>query len=879
MMISNKQPFGSLTEQVVCSQRSRQLVLFFLIGMAVFFPSVISADEHSSSGPPILTGDGGQIAGTAEQARPQRDGASNPGDSDQASRSAVQNSRRDQDVLNLEHPFLQQHCSECHTGNANEGGLAMESLGNNLEDPLTFQKWERLFDRVQAGTMPPADSEQPSPEKREQFIEALAAVLNKAHIATKETVLRRLNRQEYENTLNDLFGTNLDLQNLLPEDGRAGEFSNVGEALNISLIQLQRYLVAIDQVLDQSIAKTSTVPESIQKRANYAETREGEQHIGKLWKQLDDGAVVFFKAFGYPTGMLRTANAKQSGRYRIRVTGYAHQSEKPISFAIGATTFQRGLDHPTFAYRSLPPGPPTTVEITAWIEERYMVEITPWGITDTSQEIRKNGVDSYDGPGLAILHVDLEGPLNEEFPSRGHRLLFDGLNRTEVEPANPRAKEKYGYVPEFMIESGDPVHDAEMVLNRVATAAFRRPVERHQLQPFLDLFNTEWLAGASMEESLRTSVAAIFCSADFLYLREPSGWLDDYALAARLSYFLTRTTPDAELLRIAENGQLAGHPEVLRKQARRLLDTKHHERFVNDFTDAWLNLRDIDATAPDRKLYPEFDLYLKDSMIRETRQFFASLIANNESVTNLVDSDYAMLNDRLGKHYGIEGVLGPELRRVKLPDNSVRGGFLSQASVLKVTANGTTTSPVTRGAWVMERFSGYTSPPPPPGVPGVEPDIRGATTLRELLEKHRSMESCGVCHNKIDPPGFALEGFDPIGGYRTHFRSLGSGEPVDLKVNGRQVGYRTGPPVDASGETTDGSHFQGFQDYRELLVRDPSKLAATLTSKLLTFATGREMGFSDRATIDRIVDQSSAEGFRVRDLIEAIVSSETFRQK
>ncbi len=183
---------------------------------------------------------------------------------------------------------------------------------------------------------------------------------------------------------------------------------------------------------------------------------KGEKHIGKAWKQLDDGAVVFFQPLGYPTGMLRTANVQESGRYRIRVTGYAYQSDEPITFAIGATTFQRGFERPTFAYRSLPPGPATTVEIEAWIEERYMIELTPWGISDNDHELRKNGIDAYGGPGLAILHVDLEGPLFDEFPSRGHRLLFDGLNRVEVEPSDPKAKSKSWYQPTFTIESDDP---------------------------------------------------------------------------------------------------------------------------------------------------------------------------------------------------------------------------------------------------------------------------------------------------------------------------------------------------------------------------------------------------------------------------------------
>jgi len=224
-------------------------------------------------------------------------------------------------------------------------------------------------------------------------------------------------------------------------------------------------------------------------------------------------------------------------------------------------------------------------------------------------------------------------------------------------------------------------------------------------------------------------------------------------------------------------------------------------------------------------------------------------------------------------------VSGPELRRVSLPANSARGGFLSQGSVLKVSANGTNTSPVVRGVWVLERILGQTPPPPPAGVPGVEPDIRGATTLRELLDKHRNLDSCRGCHQMIDPPGFALESFNPIGGWRDRFRSLGEGERINLEVGGRKVRYRLGSQVDATGQLLDGRKFSGFREFRELLAEDQKALAKTLATKLLIFATGREMGFSDRDVIDQIVQQSAAKGHGVRDLIHLVVTSEIFRRK
>jgi hypothetical protein len=779
--------------------------------------------------------------------------------------------------------FLQDHCSGCHADGAREGNFDLDSLAEDLRDPASHAAWVRLFDQVAEGRMPPSDAEQPEDADRQATTASLRKTLTRAHAAEKGTVFRRLNRREYENTLNDLFGTHLQLASLLPEDGRAGEFDTVGEALEVSDVQVERYLEAIDRVLDDAIAKRIEPVESETRRASYADTRGAEKFLGNQWLQLDDGAVVFYRRIGYPSGMLREANVQHRGRHRIRVTGYAHQSDRPITFSVGATTFARGAEKPTFGYFSMPPkteqGEPRTVELEAWIEDRYMMEVTPWGISDDNYHIKKHGIENYEGPGLAILHIEVEGPIVDEFPSHGHRLLFEGLRRQEVEPKNPAEKQRRSYVPQFEIVSESPVDDVRTVLQRVANRAFRRPAPQGEIERYVQLFQAERELGASIEEALRTAVAAIFCSPDFLYLREPPGRLDDHAVAARLSYFLTRTAPDAPLRQAADAGRLAGDPGELDAHVDRLLDDPRSDRFIKDFTDSWLNLREIEFTSPDRNLYPEFDAYLQDSMLRETRSFLRELFDQNRSVTSLVASDFAMLNERLAEHYEIEGVDGPEMQRVSLPADSVRGGILSQGSVLKVSANGTNTSPVVRGVWVTERILGITPSPPPPGVPGVEPDTRGTTTLREQLARHRDSDDCRSCHALIDPPGFALESFNPIGGWRDRYRTLGEGDRVSLVIDARKVRYKLGLPVDASGVTLDGMRFDGFDDFRQALQDDPDRLARTLTTKLLVFATGREMGFSDRQAIDEIVRQSADRGHGVRDLLRLVVRSDIFQSK
>lgn len=777
-------------------------------------------------------------------------------------------------------PFLENHCYDCHDSEVKKGGLDLDALGRDLDDPETMANWVRIHDRVESGEMPPKKKTRPAGVELNAFLKPLSGDLTRAHSRERSTVLRRLNRIEYEHTLNDLFGTNLRLADMLPEDGRSHEFDNVGEALSVSLPLMQAYIHAAERVLDAAIENRTTKPEPAVKRASYAESREGKQFIGKVWKKLDDGAVVFFKRQGYPTGMLRDANVRsEAGFYKVRVTGYAYQSDEPVTFSIGATTFQRGVDKPTFGYYPMPPGKPTTVEIEAWIEDKYMIQIEPYGITDRNNEIRDKGPNAYAGPGLAILHVELEGPVTTEFPSRGHRLIMAGLGRTEIPPRNPADKKKSWYTPKFQIEASRPSAQAAPALRRVASAAFRRPTTDAKIAPYLKLFEAQLAGGDSFEDALRAAVSAILCSPDFLYLNEKPGPLDDFALASRLSYFLNRTAPDAELLAAATSGKLAADKAVLLAQTKRLINSDRVDRFITDFTDAWLDLRSIEFTNPDNKLFPEFDPYLQFSMLAETRAFFREILLKNLNVANSIDSDFAMLNERLAKHYEILGVKGPEFRKVSLPPGSPRGGVMAHGSVLKVSANGTTTSPVLRGVWTLERILGITPPPPPPSVPGVEPDIRGAETIRQLLDKHRSMPSCQGCHQLIDPPGFALEVFNPIGGYRERFRSIGAGDKVDTEVDGRRVSYRLGLPVDASGETLDGKSFKNFTEFKKLLLADKDRFAKCLTEKLLTFAAGRELGFSDRPEVDRIVHQLNAKGGGLRDLVHLIVQSKVFRTK
>jgi hypothetical protein len=772
-------------------------------------------------------------------------------------------------------PFLDQHCMDCHDSDAKKGGLDLTALSTDGADAAALKKWVRVFDRVGTGEMPPPKRKsQPSQEAVRAFIATLGADLTTKSMAQRGTVLRRLNRREYQNTINDLLGVKVDIIDMLPEDGRAQGFDNIGEALSVSAIQMQRYMEAAELALNAALMQDAR-PEVTLQRATL-ESDRNKDNIGKHWLKREDGAIVVFNHGGFPSTVIPNLRAKEDGTYKLRVTGYGYQMEEPAVFALITGSFNfRNTDNVTHSFHELPVGKPGTVEITLHLAKGKGIWISPQGLNGPDgHSPSKDGPDKYPGEGLALQEVTLEGPFVQEWPPRGQNLLLGGTDIREVIPEKPWMRTKPGYQRMFTAKSANPTADSRRLLANFVSAAFRRPVTAADVEPYLQLFSAEYASGGDFLIAMRTAAVAVLCSPDFLFLKEPANTLNELQLASRLSYFLTRSAPDAELLKARLT-----QPEVLRAQTERLLRSATFERFVTDFTDGWLNLRDIDFTTPDKQLYPEYDELLLHSMLRETRAFVTELLQNNLSAANLVRSDFAMLNSRLARHYGIPGVNGLELRKVALPPDSKRGGVLTQASVLKVSANGTNTSPVVRGVFVMERLLGMEPPPPPPGVPGVEPDIRGATTLRELLDKHRNSESCNGCHRVIDPPGFALESYDVIGGWRERFRSIDKGDSVDLRVEGRRVRYRLGPPVDATGELSNGRKFDGMAAFQELMMGGQDQVARCLAEKLLVFATGRPMGFADRPEIERLVAQSRARGHGVRDLLHAVVQSEIFRHK
>jgi hypothetical protein len=512
-------------------------------------------------------------------------------------------------------------------------------------------------------------------------------------------------------------------------------------------------------------------------------------------------------------------------------------------------------------------------------------------------------------PGYAVQWLEVTGPLEDTQATRGYALLFGdlpmrklaagekgGVPLETVAPYNapPVGGTASGFpggagffrspIVNVTVEvlSDQPKQDAERLLRAFIQTAYRRPVESAEVQRFLGLFQREFDLGSGFARAMLTAYTGVLVSPGFVFVEEQPGKLDDWALATRLSLFLWNSTPDATLRALAERGELH-RPAVLKKQTERLLDDPKSRRFVDAFTDYWLDLRKIDDTSPSSTIYNDYELDepLKLAALDETQLFFAELLRANLPARNVVASDFTYLNERLANHYGIPGVAGATMRRVALPAGSERGGMMTMASVLKITANGTTTSPVLRGHWITERILGVETRPPPPSVKAVEPDIRGAVTIRQQLAKHRDNASCASCHVKMDPPGFALESFDVMGAHRDRYRAVAENvKPVPgYGMNGQAFAFHYGLPVDAAGELPDGRVFQDVKQFKRLISSDEASIARNLTRQLMIFATGTPVLFSERGELERILEHAKAKKYGVRTLVEEIVRSELFQTK
>ncbi|MGH9838085.1 MAG: DUF1592 domain-containing protein [Blastocatellia bacterium] len=823
--------------------------------------------------------------------------------------------------------FLEANCYACHDSQTKKGNLDLTALKPDMADAKSFDVWVKVHDRVRDGEMPPKGMPQPDGATRDAFLKALAAPMIAADEARVRregrAAWRRMNRYEYENTLRDLLGAPwLQIKELLPEDGEAHRFNKVGEALGVSHVQMSRYLMAAEYALREVMAREAAQPAIATKRY-YA--REQRAFTGKLeFSQFNraseratfplignaadvavlkreapltvgaadpakrelEGMGVVASTYEPLEIRFNQFKAPAAGRYKLRVNAHSFwagpESEERWWKPSRDNASAGRTREPVTLYAEIPPRQMRylgsfDVKPEASVNEMEVYLLKDETIRpDAARLFRsrppnwRNPLAQKDGqPGVAFRWLEVEGPICDEWPGRGHRLMFGDL---------PIKKNAKGAVE---IVSQNPRADAERLLHGFLQRAYRRPVMQTDVQRFVKLADKAMNSGVSFADAMITAYSAVLCSPAFVTLEEKPGRLDDHALAARLAFFLWNSEPDAILRELANQGALR-KPVVLRAQMERMLGDARAQRFVSAFLDYWLDLRKVSNTSPDEVLYADYylDDFLVESSEAETRAFFAELLRGDLPARNLVASDFVMINERLAGHYGLPGVEGAAIRRVALPPDSVRGGLLTQASVLKVTANGTTTSPVLRGVWIMERILGKPVPPPPAAVPAVEPDTRGATTIRAQLDKHRTQPSCNVCHAKIDPAGFALESFDVFGGWREQYRAVGEGEKAPgIGKNGQRFAFRYVQLVDASGTLPDGRRFQDVRELKLLLLADERQIARNLAGQLIVFATGAPVRFGDRPKVEAILDRAVTKSYGVKSLVQAIVESELFRNK
>jgi hypothetical protein len=767
-------------------------------------------------------------------------------------------------------PFLAKHCVECHSGAKPKGDIALDTLAPDFDRRSAEETWQLVLKKLKAGEMPP--KEKPRPPEKEvkaltEWIDGQVTATAAKRKSEGRVVLRRLNRVEYENTVRDLLGIEVNLKEQLPQDGAADGFDNVGAALHTSSFLMEKYLDAADTALNIAITNRPKPPPSTKKSYKLTDTHVVKLSTEDVYRKMND-AVVCFCSSEWHNVWLSPFYPQDRGRYRFRISASGFQSkDKPVTFRVtisgGRLTGKSGL----IGYFDAPPNKPTVVEFVQYMEPRTTISVLPYGLAGANT-VTKVGAEKWDGPGLAVQFIEVEGPLNDTWPPPSHRRLFGDLAQG---PAP-----NYNYRDRVEVVSKDPEADAQRILLDFTRRAFRRAVTPDDVKPFVALVKNKLSGKHTFEQAMRAAFMAVMVSPEFLFLRERPGRLDDFAIASRLSYFLWSTMPDEELLTLAEQHKL-GDAKILHQQVERLLKHPKAAAFTENFLGQWLALRDIDFTEPSHLLYPEFDHMLKVSMIRETELFFEEVLKNDLSLTKFVSSDFTMLNGRLAKHYGISGPEGWEFRKVTLPKESHRGGLLTMASVLKVTANGTTTSPVMRGAWVLDRILGTPPSPPPEGVSALEPDTRGATTIREQLAKHRQVPSCATCHTKIDPPGFALESFDVIGGWRDNYRVTGNGKEV--KVDGRRMPYHEGKKVDPSDVLPDGRKFANIDEFKQLLLKDKDQLARALTEKLAVYATGARASTIDKKEIEAILMKVREKDYGFRTLVHEVVGSKLFLDK
>ncbi len=833
-------------------------------------------------------------------------------------------------------PFIKQHCLDCHGVEKAKAGYRIDLIGTDFSAATVADHWKEVIDRINVGEMPPKDSPRPDAQQLAAFVTWVHEQLRQVDLAAKKAggriPMRRLNRDEYANTVRDL----LKLDELivrplieeLPGDGQAEGFDRLGIALFFDRTQIERSLSVAEKIVARAIVTTAPKESSITNRFDFQRKKPAPdmvevfpgfahtiprgavdrivhpdhiEHIqgGPTYRRETDG-------WGVIEHFAISQVVTQDGYYRFRLKAkvdnrsrtepnkfrlqYAMNSPIQVEQEVAvdpsgeteALLFLRGpvngevkgpqtltllwnhtpkavIVEPSYqklfsqwtglrgrmeqaATRRAPPA-----EMDAMKKERGELEkqMNAWtGV----KHIYNPEMDLDQVPRLLIESIEVTGPIQKEWPPASHKsLFFEGDERQDD-----------AYVGE--------------IFARFLPRAYRRPVTDQEIDSIVAVVkDAQATSKLSFHEAMRTGLQRVLCAPGFWFLEEPTGeqvrprQLNDYELASRLSYFLWSTMPDDELLSLAAANKLR-QPDVATTQVRRMLADPKAQQLVQNFAGQWLSVRGYGSVQPAAE-YKDYDKPLENASKQEPLEFFAEVLNQNLPITTFIDSDFVVVNERLARHYSIEGVTGAEFRRVAIKPEHHRGGVLGMAGLMTFLADGTRTLPMRRGSWVLREL--FNDPPnnPPPNAGEIQPNTSGKNlTVRERLELHRRDEVCASCHAKLDPIGLALENYDAIGAWRERF-------------NGEGFRGSNGPVLDVSGTFPNGRKFATLDEYKAGLLTYKDKFARALSAKLLTYALGRPVGYTDHELLDSLVDTLKKEDYRIQSLIHAIVASEPFRTK
>lgn len=792
--------------------------------------------------------------------------------------------------------FLGTYCIDCHNQQDAQGNREFETLKLPLDSESHLITADEVVDQLTLRQMPPPDAEQPSTEERIAIVEFLRASMrdarNRLQSTGGRTVMRRLTNREYENTLAALFSRRVDTLGLtteFPSETASRNIDRIGSAMITSGVLLDQYFSAANRLVELRLNKPETPTKDWNFKGHFVQYEElsGPHKSVFNYRYLclyeQPNTDTRQGGYGHIEDFLQ--GVPVSGLYDIEVHAQAmhrdtHYDPKifridfsePFQLAVVPGDIKRGHIHypqsiePILGQAIVPDKEAEWITFRVWLEEgqtpRFIFPNGPYESRASVLQTNKKYKDELKvekDPGVSRAKLLTDGALP-------HIRIDEITIRGPLPEPNGTAEEIAVFGPE-----GFQSERAVQQLYAFAERAFRRPLNDSDRSRIEKLYRKRLDEKVSDRQAALDAIKMILCSPSFLYLcehtPEDEPKLGSYDLASRLSYTLWGVPPDDELMQAAKDGQLA-NPALLKQQVLRMLQDTRSDEFVKRYLDSWLNLRVIGSLPPPRQTASEY--YSEDlptSMKEEAKHFFRNLLDSNGPVTDFIDSDYTFVDKKLAKLYGLPEKdtlrLADGFQKVQLNDRNRRGGVLGMAGVLTASANGVDTSPVTRGVWVLENMLGTPPPPPPDVVPAIESDVSGATTIRERLEKHRADAACNVCHRKIDPMGFALEHFDPIGRYRDKYE--------------KPKGGKNAPKVDPSGTFPSGETYANFSDFKQLLSGTRSDfLVRHMVETMLSYATGRLMEHTDRSEIDRIAQKVKEDSAGLRTMVVEVLSSETF---